>query len=669
MEQKEFQMEERYLQSACELLNQKIDFLGSKIFHKQENVQEFGRYIWENKGDMDAQELRGVRASNEQEAKLLLDEREYFQKLKKIQSSPYFGAIEFQKEGQLSKTIYIGMTYLKKDELHNVIYDWRAPICSLFYDYEVGECKYEAPEGIILGKLRKKRQFKIENQKLVHLFDNSLNINDDILQEVLADNSSEKMKNIVNTIQQEQNQVIRNVKDKHLIVQGIAGSGKTSVALHRIAFLLYKIPNLTSEKILIFSPNQIFTEYISNVLPELGEENTVQTTFHDYLNKIIKEYKHVETFIHFLSRYYQGQGQNNNLIFYKQSDLIIKKLEEFVEDFTRNARFQKGFVEHHVYEYSKEELDFLFHERFSVVPFFERIGQMSIKMSENNYNGKKSHSKTYAKLILESLGIRKDYRHILKLFFKSSFFPFELSDSDLAYLNNTKEIPYEDALILVYLKGLLEGFPYDSLMEQIVIDEAQDYNFLQYKILSKIFKKASFTILGDVNQNINPFYCYDSLEKLQELWKGKYVVLNKTYRSSEEIIDYTNKILNLSHVSAIRKELSLPVLRHHCKNIVEDIVYLQKKYKNTAIVTKDEYTARQVYDSLKDKFSISYIDGNTKTFQKDLIILPAYLAKGLEFDSVIVYQNYDSCYSESEKHLFYVSCTRAQHELIVYEVS
>ena len=270
MEQKEFQMEERYLQSACELLNQKIDFLGSKIFHKQENVQEFGRYIWENKGDMDAQELRGVRASNEQEAKLLLDEREYFQKLKKIQSSPYFGAIEFQKEGQLSKTIYIGMTYLKKDELHNVIYDWRAPICSLFYDYEVGECKYEAPEGIILGKLRKKRQFKIENQKLVHLFDNSLNINDDILQEVLADNSSEKMKNIVNTIQQEQNQVIRNVKDKHLIVQGIAGSGKTSVALHRIAFLLYKIPNLTSEKILIFSPNQIFTEYISNVLPEIG---------------------------------------------------------------------------------------------------------------------------------------------------------------------------------------------------------------------------------------------------------------------------------------------------------------------------------------------------------------------------------------------------------------
>lgn len=665
MEQMEMQKERQHLKETCELLNEKIAYLGSKIFTKQEDVQEFGRYIWENKGDMDAQELRTVRASNEQEAKLLLDEREYFRKLKRIESSPYFGSIEFQESGKPSQTIYIGMTYLKKDEITNVIYDWRAPVCSLFYDYEVGKCQYEAPEGIITGDLNKKRQFKIEHQKLIHLFDNSLNINDEMLQEVLADNSSEKMKNIVNTIQQEQNEVIRNTKDKNLIVQGIAGSGKTSVALHRIAFLLYKIPKLTSNKILIFSPNQIFTEYISNVLPELGEENTVQTTFHDYLHKMIKEYKQVETFIHFLSRYYQGQVTNKALIHYKQSDAVIQNVEDFVEDFTRNVRFQKGFVEHHVYEYSKEELNFLFHERYSNLPFFERIVQMSIKMSETNYNGKKSHAKTYAKLILESLGIKKDYRSFLQQFYQSSFFPFALSSQDVSYLNHTKEICYEDALLFVYLKGLMEGFPYDALMEQIVIDEAQDYNFLQYKILSKIFKKASFMILGDVNQNINPYYHYDSLEKLQELWKSKYIVLNKTYRSSEEIIEYTNQILNLSHVSAIRKEMSLPVLTHSYEMLEEDVRYFQKRYKNTAIVTKDEEAAKHVYELLKDEFSISYLDGTTKNFQKELIVLPAYLAKGLEFDSVIVYQNEVSQYQEKEKNLFYVACTRAQHELVV----
>ena len=296
MEKREIEKEKEHLQKVCNFLNQKIDEMGNKIFKNQEDIRQFQKYVWENKGDMDVQELTSVRTSSEMEAKRLLEERNYFKKLMRIKPSPYFASIIFESENNKEETIYIGMTYLKKDEITNYIHDWRAPISSLFYDFEVGACAFEAPEGLIKGNLKRKRQYKIENQKLIRVFDNSLNINDDVLQEVLAENSNEKMKNIVNTIQQEQNAVIRNIRDRNLIVQGIAGSGKTSVALHRIAFLLYKIPNLTSEKILIFSPNQIFTEYISNVLPELGEENTLQTTFHEYLNKIIKEYKSVESY-------------------------------------------------------------------------------------------------------------------------------------------------------------------------------------------------------------------------------------------------------------------------------------------------------------------------------------------------------------------------------------
>lgn len=668
MQKNELLEEQEHLQKVSKILNEKVAQMSEKIFKSKKELQDFQRYVWENKKDMDVQELRSVRTSNEQEAKRQLDERKYFEKLMKIQPNPYFASIKFQEENsELEQDIYIGMTYLKKDEVDNYIYDWRAPISSLFYDFETGECVFEAPEGFIKGSLKRKRQYKIENQKLIRLFDNSLNINDDVLQKVLSENSNEKMKNIVNTIQQEQNQVIRNIRDKNLIVQGIAGSGKTSVALHRIAFLLYKIPNLSSEKILIFSPNQIFTEYISNVLPELGEDNTVQTTFHDYLHKIIKEYKSVETFIHFLSRYYSGEVVDKTIIEYKQSKKIIDDLEAYVKNLTKTTRFKKGFTENHVFEYSKSELNEMFQERFSTLSFFERINAMALKCSENNYNGSKRKMPTYRKLIMESLGIKKDYKQFLIDFYKSPYFKKEIKEEDLAKLKNNKVISYADALILVYLKGLLEGFPRDIYMEQIVIDEAQDYNFLQYKILSIIFKKASFTLLGDINQNINPYYHYDSLNELNELWNNKYIELTKTYRSSEEIIAYTNQILGLSHVSAIRNSLSEPVLFRKSIQIKEDIKWLKTKYKNTAIVTKEAETAKKLYEELKDEFAISLIEANTLEFNKELLIIPAYLAKGLEFDSVIVYQTKESYYEKEDQNLLYVACTRAQHKLIVYE--
>ena len=352
---------------------------------------------------------------------------------------------------------------------------------------------------------------------------------------------------------------------------------------------------------------------------------------------------------------------------YKQSEEIIRAMEEFVKDLEENTFFKKNIIENHIFEYSKQELNEMFHKRYQSLPFFERLIAMSEKLSENNYNGSKKKATTYHKLLLESLGIKKDYKSFLILFFESFYFKEKVSEQEIKSLKSNKIISYENALLLVYLKGLLEGFMYDKYMEQIVIDEAQDYNFLQYKILSKIFKRANFTILGDINQNINPFYHYNTLAKLQELFPSKYIELNKTYRSSEEIIEYTNKILNLNHVSAIRKENKNPVKIHHKQDLEKDLVFLKKKYKNTAIVTKDEKTAQKIFEELKEKYKISLIDANTKEFNKELLIIPAYLAKGLEFDSVIVYQDETSKYTKEEKNLLYVSCTRAQHELIVYE--
>ena len=206
-----------------------------------------------------------------------------------------------------------------------------------------------------------------------------------------------------------------------------------------------------------------------------------------------------------------------------------------------------------------------------------------------------------------------------------------------------------------------------------MIDEAQDYNRLQYIIINEIFKKADFTILGDINQNINPYYHYDSLEELSNLFNGetKYIELLKTYRSSPEIINYTNKILNLNHVNAIRKTLNKPVIIRKGvedirKSIIDDISKLKREYKSVCVITKDMREAETLYDLVKDSLEISLVDHNTKSFHKDLVIMPAYVSKGLEFDSVIVYNNRDNSYKNNERNLLYVACTRAQHELYIY---
>lgn len=668
MNSNEKQLEEQNLKKTAHYLNLQIAKMEKDIFKDAEQIREFRKYAWENKGGMDKQELNSVRTANEQEAMELLRRRDYFKKLIRIKNSPYFASIVLEDELKRQQKIYIGFTYLKDEKLDNLIYDWRAPICSIFYDYESGACQYEAPMRIIKSILHQKRQYKIENQKLLRIIDSSINIDDEVLQEVLASESSDRMKNIVTTIQQEQNSVIRNTKDKHLIVQGIAGSGKTSVALHRIAFLLYKIKNLSSDKILIFSPNQIFTEYISNVLPELGEENTLQTTFHDYLSKIIKEYKTVESYIDFLNHHYGKENKNTRLFLYKQSNEIIKDLENFVKDLENTISFKKGFIENKVYEYRKEELNELFHKRYNSVPFFERIDAMALKFSENNYNGSKKRKATYHKLLLEALDIKKDYKKILQTFYRSSFFKEEITEKEIEKLNNNKKIAYDDALILVYLKGLMEGFYYENSIEQVVIDEAQDYSYLQYIILSKIFKKSSFTILGDVHQNINPFYKYKTLEELNQIFSGKYIELSKTYRSSEEIIEFANKILDLHHVCAIRKNNNKPVIiRKNKKFLKKDIQNLKEKYNSLAIITKNTTSAAQLYKELKTEFSLSYVEATTEEFIKEFVILPAYLAKGLEFDAVLVYQEQDNYFTENEKNLYYVAVTRAQHELYVYE--
>ena len=673
----EIKQEEKYLQHVIKNIRSKISALGQALYDKEEKVQEFQKFIWDARHDMDPTEMRVMRSSNDLEVALVMQKSKYYQKLFRTQGNPYFGSITWKEEDKESK-LYIGITHVEDEEDdRHLVYDWRAPICSLFYDYEVGPAEYRAPEGVIKGALTNKRQFKVIDGRLARVFDNSLNIDDDLLQEVLATESNDKMKNIVNTIQQEQNEIIRNLEDRTLIVQGIAGSGKTSVALHRIAFLLYKIENLNSNNVLIFSPNQIFTEYISNVLPELGEDNTMQTTFHDFLNIHLPEYKEVESFTSFIERYYKYKEPNRSLVKYKQSDEIIEHINDYIKGILKTIKFISGIENRHEYDISKEELNDLLKDRYGKLLLLDRIEEIAGKICRDYYEGKKTRINTIRSQLNKALSIKIDFKEILKGFYRSEMFlenyKGTITESEIIGMTNKRTIKYEDACILVYIKGLLQGFDYRGVIKEVIIDEAQDYNKLQYIIIKNIFKKSGFTILGDVNQTINPYYKYESLKELGNILNDrvKYLELSKTYRSTPEIIEHTNKILGLEHVSAIRKENNIPIKKREEANLKEqlinDISDLKKSSDGIALITKTDDEAESLYELLKDDVEgISILSANTKIFNKKLIIIPSYVAKGLEFDATIIYTTKDNKYQDDEKYLYYVACTRSQHQLIIY---
>lgn len=665
IEREEFERERNYLNKTVSLIRKKISKLGQELFDDDSKALEFKKLIWDTHTEMDPNEIRSMMAESDLQVSIMQSKGNYLQRLFRIQNKPYFGSIRFKEEGSEEEdNIYIGITHVE-DKLDYYVHDWRSPICSMFYDYETGPASYKAPSGIIKGNIIKKRQYIIEDAELKHIFDNDLNISDSLLQEVLAEESSDKMKNIVNTIQEEQNKVIRNTEDKNLIVEGIAGSGKTSVALHRIAFLLYRIPNLTSSNVVVFTPNKVFSEYISNVLPELGEDNTYDMTFYDLLCQNINEYKDIENFTDFISRYYKGNVDNYDIVKYKQSDEIIKDIDSYINNLLSTIKFNNKLEYDNFIEIDTEELNNMLNYKYNRFPLFERIKEISKRIASNNYEGSTKNASSIEKKLKELLNIKLDLKDIFNNFYQSEYSKYKDKVND-------KYLYYEDACIFLYIKSLLVGFNTNHVIKEIVIDEAQDYNKLQYLIIKKTFKTSNYTILGDTNQTINPYYKYDSLEELTSIFESsKYITLTKTYRSTGKIIDYTNKILGLNHVTAIRNDKASDIIFRNniTKNdFLTDINNLKTISKSIAIITKNDKEAEKVYNMLKDDLYIMLIDGFGH-IKRDLVVVPSYVAKGLEFDSVIIYTDEDNKYQEKDKYLFYVACTRAQHNLIIYNNS
>jgi len=668
MMEEEIKHEKEYLQTVKNVITNIIEDANARIDKDKTSINQEKRFMWENLSDYTDEERAIALSEVDMRVSQTNKQIEKIAKYERALKSPYFAKLEFKYDDETTMPIYIGITSVQ-EKLDFYVFDWRAPISSMFYNYEIGKAKYDIPNGEVEGEILSKYQFKIVDGELLRCFKSDLNIDDEYLQEILANSSTDKMKNIVSTIQRDQNEIIRNTLDKYLIVQGVAGSGKTSVALHRIAYLLYKDLKLTSNNILIFSPNDVFSDYISNVLPELGEQNVLKTTYSDFANSFLTTCKKVESYTNFLERVYKFDKQNYDVTRYKLSQEFVGDIKVFYSNYISSIKFATSIGINDKFV-SKEEMKDMFFNRFSNVPLLQRIDLIVERICDLLGLSRSKYSKSIRKKIIEITNIELDF---FKLYNR---FLLENDKIENDYQVQKKSVFYEDIMGLLFLNFEINGYPNYNHIRQVVIDEVQDYTLFQIELLNKIFKSASFTILGDINQTINPYYQYESLEELSAIFnRSRYIELTKTYRSSEEIIDYSNQILGINNVCSIRRNNNIPVEIREVseKDIVENIINDLNSMNNLgiekiAIITKNVEQANELYTLINEiiGYDIQLVSDSEHLIKKSIVIIPSYLSKGLEFDGVISYNKTCDDYSLDEKKLFYVVCTRAQHKLNIY---
>jgi DNA helicase-2/ATP-dependent DNA helicase PcrA len=643
------------------------------------------------------------------------------ERYEKMLKSPYFGRFDFLEDGSHNaEKIYIGLHSLIDPETRSIlVYDWRAPISSIFYRYEPGEASYDSPSGRVSGKVLLKRQYKIQNSRLEYFFDCSVRINDEMLQEVLSHNASARMRSIVESIQKEQDLVIRDTDNEVLIVQGVAGSGKTSVALHRIAYLVYEglRSGLRSNNILIISPNAVFSKYISSVLPELGEENVEQIVFEDYVRENLDGKVLVETRNSQLECLVSGGPATDikkQAAIFKGSDVFAKILDRLVHHCERHMIPFEDIYYHGKTVESGQSLRNIFLNNKINMPIAGRLKRIEniiteklkplqkarireIEKAVQKMDGHDFEIKQYSRLLSRKESkafVRRmkkfteiDYYSLysrlfndMKLFYKLAS-GLKLSQDIQQIISMTKEslsrqhVSHEDCAPLMYLKLRIEGPDLFSEIRHVVIDEAQDYSPVQYEVFRLLFRNADFTILGDVNQSIAEDVdqsLYDSLVGILNKNRWLKVTLNKSYRSSYEIFSFAQKLLK-------RNQEAVPFERHEAKPVVsfkktseemgqavvKDIeAFMGQGLSTIGVLCKTARESEKVYNRLVKATSIKLVNSNDAEVEKGAVVMPVYMAKGLEFDAVIIYNvSEDNYSSELDRKLLYIACTRALHRL------
>ncbi|WP_278626409.1 UvrD-helicase domain-containing protein [Parabacteroides gordonii] len=665
--------EKEYLHQVVSILKDSINNTDTSVREHVETLQEYKSYIWSNK-DIDPHEIRSMRESILNHFALgekVIDKRK---RLSKILDIPYFGRIDFSeiKEKKNSPLpIYIGIhTFYDINTKMNLIYDWRAPISGMFYDHELGAASYISPAGEIKGEISLKRQYHIRNGKMEYMIESSLTVHDDILQKELSANTDEKMKNIVATIQREQNRIIRNEDAHVLIIQGVAGSGKTSIALHRIAYLLYTFKgSISSKDILIISPNKVFADYISNVLPELGEETVPETSMEQILSGILdNKYNYQNFFGQITELLGKPTPEFIERIQYKSSLDFISQLDKFVL-YIENNYFKASDV--HLNKHIIIPAEFIDEQfrRFNRYPMRQRFETMTdyiLEMMKVQYG----FTATTAERNTLKKEIKKMFAGNNDMQVYKDFFDW-IGKPELLKLRKNRMLEYTDLAPLAYLHLSLEGNTLQSPVKHLLIDEMQDYSPIQYKVISKLYPCRK-TVLGDASQSVNPYGSSTAGMISKTFVTGEVMKLCKSYRSTYEITDFAQRIRSNDELEPVERHGEKPEIYRFTspeKEVagIADLISTFKKsgYKSLGIICKTELQAKETDLQLKKYTDEVYFLSNQNTaFVKGIIITSAHMAKGLEFDEVIIPQTDNKNYhSEIDRSMLYVAATRAMHKL------
>lgn len=720
-----------YLNKTLKVIETQLAEEENTLSTSFKNLINSGREMWEESVHF-SNDFDKIPEMNQYLLEVNNQNRDYAKKLKRIKkykqmlNSPYFGRFDFLENGFDSKEkIYIGLYNLMEAKTDSIfIYDWRAPISSIFYRHEAGEAYYNSPVGIVSGEVYLKRQYKIQDSNLKFFFDSNIRITDEILQEVLSRNSSAKMKNIVETIQKEQDAIIRDTENELLIVQGVAGSGKTSVALHRIAFLLYEGLNskINSNDVIIVSPNSIFSKYISNVLPELGEEHVEEITFDDIASKFLDNGCMIEARGNQLENLIIDQ-KNKKLdlkvqgIEFKGSEIFVEILDRLIQYYERNLHnFEDVYYEGKIIE-TKQQLKNMFLNNKIDIPMVKRLRRIESIILNKIYPLRKERLRKIEKVVQNNpehifevksfsrlISIKETkvfmkhihsftkvhYMDLYKILFNKNGLIFKLSKG-LELPKNIEQIiwetsmrlekgyiSYEDCAPLIYIKLKIEGNDNFSNIRQVVIDEAQDYYSIQYNVFRLLFKGARYTVLGDFNQTLErngDKFIYDNIERILNKRKSVKMSMSKSYRASFEINNFNKRFLNSNQeITSFKRHEAEPIVIFKNnqevldRDIVKDIEYYYKQgYDSVAIICKTKQQAREIEERLKDLIDVKVLNEDYTKIEKGTLIVPSYLAKGLEFDVVLVYDvsnvNYET---EFDRRLLYIACTRALHRLKIY---
>lgn len=626
----------------------------------------------------------------EEEHKILL--------LEKMIKSPYFARIDFKfdDEDEFEK-IYIGRSSLRKNSYQEMyVYDWRSPIASVFYRFMTGEAFYDAPCGRVTGELNLKRQYEIKNGTLEYFFDLDVQIVDEFLRQLLSQNTTAKMKAIVETIQHEQDVVIRDMENDLLMVQGVAGSGKTSIALHRAAYLMYQglQTKLSANNIMIISPNSIFEQYISNVLPELGEDNVISSVFEDILSELLngRKIQSRNDFLENLIVNSKYKEISRNSIEFKTSSFFREILDQFLIDIPRQwIEFEDVYYEGKCVVSGQILKDKILGR--PETPLGIKLEQLEDYILEQIFGtGKGRGHKEEKNLIKQEIQkfIKIDIVELYKILFSNEAYFYSLLQNSNPSQNikniwkYTKEnleadsLYYDDAIAIAYLYLKIYGTNKYKNIKQVVIDEAQDYYPLQYEIFNFLFSNAKFTILGDMKQTLakkEDISFYEQIQKILNKKKSSLIMLDKSFRCTNEILNFSLKFIEQSsQIKSFNRNGDSPKVyiadnsEIFIDEIVKEIKLCQEKgFQSICLICKTEKNSTYLFNKIKHKLDIQLIKNGSVSDLQGVFILPVYMSKGLEFDTVLICdadsQNY---HDEDDKNLLYVACTRALHKLSLF---